>query len=376
MPEGSVIMSAPVRVLHVLQRMEPAGVQMLLMNLYRHMDREKVQFDFLVHYTAPQFFDKEIEKLGGKIYRLSVREDYNFFRYWHQLNFFFREHPEYRIVHGHMHSLGMFYLSAAEKNGVPVRIAHAHTNGILNDAKKQIKQYMNNHFADHATDLFACSESAGKFMFGQKTYRVINNAIDSTLFCFDANKRQEKRRELGIDDQFVIGCVGRFTPEKNQKYSIDVFRKVLKRRENATLLLIGSGPMEQEVKAYAAANGLDGKTLFIGNRRDMPELYMAMDVFLFPSVFEGLGIVGVEAQAAGTPTVATDTLPREISVTPLIHRLPLGNVEEWADMIEMAYRDPERHQNMMHYIQSASYDITGVASWLQDFYLSKAAENE
>ena len=364
-------MENPIRILHVLQRMEQAGVQTLLMNLYRHIDRKKVQFDFLVHYAEPQFFDNEIEKMGGRIFRLSVREDYNFLKYRRELKDFFQEHKEYRIVHGHMHTLGLFYLSAAEKAGVPVRVAHSHTNNTLNDAKKFVKLYMNKQYAKHATDLFACSSDAGKYMFGKRQFKVINNAIDSEYFQYDEKKRIDKRKELGISDSFVIGNVGRFTGQKNQKYSIDILGAILNRRPGALLLLIGTGPMEEEIKEYVNEKGLQNNVMFLGNRRDMAELYMAMDVFLFPSLFEGLGIVGVEAQAAGTPVVCTDSLPKEIDVTPLIYRLPLGNVEEWAHTVIKANESLEKHTNMRQYLIDAQYDINELASWLQDFYLAK-----
>ena len=351
--------------------MEPAGVQTLLMSIYRQIDRQKVQFDFLVHYTAPQFFDEEIEKLGGKIYRLSVREDYNLIKYLHALREFFKQHPEYKIVHGHMHSLGAFYLSAAEKAGVPVRIAHSHTNSTQNDAKKYLKLFMNKQYAKHATDLFACSSDAGHYMFGDKPFTVINNAIDSENFCFDAAKRVQERKELDIANNFVVGSVGRFTLQKNQKFSVDVFEQLLSVRNDAILLLIGSGPMEDEVKAYVDEKGLTEKVRFLGNRRDVGELYMAMDVFLFPSLFEGLGIVGVEAQAAGTPTVCTDTLPREINVSSLLYRLPRGNAKEWAEKAIEASNNPKAHSDMRDDIKAADYDIRDIAKGLEEFYLAK-----
>ena len=211
-------MSEPIRVLHVLQRMELAGVQTLLMNVYRKIDRTKVQFDFLVHYTEPQFFDKEIKELGGRIYRLSIREDYNLFKYYLDLNIFFKEHTEYQIVHGHMHSLGAIYLHIAKKCGVKVRIAHSHTNSTQKDVKRLLKVIMNHLYSLEATDLFACSQSAGKYMFGSKKFRVINNAIITDIFLFSAEKRKQKRKELGIADEFVIGCIGRFEDKSQSNF--------------------------------------------------------------------------------------------------------------------------------------------------------------
>lgn len=365
-------MGGTIRILHVLQRMEAAGVQTLLMNLYRNIDRSKVQFDFLVHYTKPQFFDDEIESLGGKIYRMSVREDLNFIKYTHALKNFFDEHPEYKIVHGHMHSLGAFYLKAAKQHHVPVRIAHSHTNATQNDMKKLVKTWMNKRYAKYATDLMACSEAAGKYMFGDASFKVVNNAIDAERFAFDQKSRQQKRCELKIDDKFVIGSIGRFEIQKNQKFSVQVFEQYLKQNTDAVLLLVGSGSMEKEVKEFVASKQLTDKVMFLGNRSDVAELYQAMDVFLMPSLFEGLGIVGVEAQAAGTPVVCTDTLPHEIDISPLINRVSLSEpLTVWAEAVDHASKNGLRHSDMREYLKRANYDIHSLAVWLQDFYLEK-----
>lgn len=364
----------PIRVLHVLQRMEAAGVQTLLMNLYRSIDRSKVQFDFLVHYKEHQFFDDEIEALGGKIYRLSVREDYNFVKYCKDLDSFFEEHNEYKIVHGHMHSLGAIYLHYAKKHGVPVRIAHSHTNSTQNDAKKFIKQIMNSLYKKDATDLFACSEAAGEYMFGIEHFTVINNAILTDNFLFSQDKRDKKRKELGVVNKFVVGNVGRFEIQKNQKFLVDVFSVLHEMIPESKLLLIGTGSMLEEVKKKVNELGLNDAVSFLGNRKDVAELYMAMDVFAFPSLFEGLGIVGVEAQAAGTPCVCTDTLPKEIDVTPLLYRMPLENgINDWAKALIDAKESGYAHSNMKQYITNANYDMTALAKQLEDFYLAKTS---
>lgn len=368
-------MSEPIRVLHILQRMEAAGVQTLLMNLYRKIDRNKVQFDFLVHYTAPQFFDEEIEALGGKIYRFSVREDYNFPKYYRDLNNFFKVHTEYKIVHGHMHSLGGIYLHVAKKNGVPVRIAHSHTNSTQKDVKQFVKILMNHLYAVDANVLFACSDAAGRYMFGSKQFEVINNAIITDNFVYSVASRQNKRRELNIADKFVIGSVGRFEIQKNQRFTVEVFEKINKVRPDSVLLLIGAGSKQDEIKALVTEKGLKEKVMFLGNRRDVAELYQAMDVFVMPSLFEGLGIVGIEAQAAGTPVVCTDTLPIEIDVSPLIYRLSLErSADEWAGVVIKAADNPQRHKNMKPYIVKANYDMDVLAKRMQAFYINSAQD--
>lgn len=363
----------PIRVLHILQRMEAAGVQTLLMNIYKNIDRNKVQFDFLVHYETPQFFDDEIEKLGGKVYRMSFREDFNIVKYIKDLNNFFKSHPEYKIVHGHMHSLGAIYLGVAKKYNVPVRIAHSHTNCTQRDIKRFFKLFMNKRFAKNATELFACSEEAGKYMFNKKKFTIINNAIDSNRFRFNKQIREEKRNELKLADFIVIGCVGRFEIQKNQKFSIKIFKEFMKIKPKSKLLFIGSGSMEEEIKEIVREDAdLTENIEFLGNRHDMPELFQAMDVFLFPSLFEGLGIAGVEAQAAGTPVVCTDTLPKEINVTPLIYRTSLKESEKvWSKEIEKALENKMIHSDMSEYIKKSKYDIKDIAKFLQEFYINK-----
>lgn len=357
------------RVLHVLQRMEPAGVQTLLMNLYKNIDRNKIQFDFLVHYKTPQFFDDEIKKMGGNVFRLSFREDYNLFKYLRDLDMFFKKHQNYKIVHGHMHTLGFFYLKAAKKNGIPIRIAHAHTNNTQKDFKLVFKLIMNKLYAKYATHLFACSEDAGVYMFGKKKFKVINNAIDSNKFRFNEKNRNEIRKELNIENNFVIGCVGRFTKQKNQKFSLEIYKELLKKIPKSKLLFIGTGEMENEVKELVNNYGLNNNVLFLENRNDMEKIYCAMDVFLFPSLFEGLGIVGVEAQAAGTPVVCTDTLPSEMSVTPLVYRVSLNNgVDKWVDAILEAKDNKQNHTDMSKYIKENNYDIENLANYLAKFY--------
>lgn len=363
-------MTEPIRVLHILQRMEAAGVQTLLMNIYRKIDRTKVQFDFLVHYKERQFFDDEIEALGGKIYRLSVREDYNFFRYYRELNLFFKHHKEYKIVHGHMHSLGAIYLHVAKKHGIKVRIAHSHTNNTQHDFKRVFKLIMNRLYAHNATKLFACSKSAGIYMFGKRNFEVINNAIITDRFIFSENIREKKRRELGVEKKIVVGCVGRFEKQKNQLFSIRIFETLYKIDPRVFLLFVGTGSMEEEIKELVKKKKLSDSVVFLGNRNDVAELYQAMDVFLMPSLFEGLGIVGIEAQAAGTPMVCTDTLPCEINVTPLIKRVSLdASVEKWSDAIIEISRHPLTHSNMKKYIVDAHYDMDSLVKRIQKYYL-------
>ena len=363
-------MSEPIRILHILQRMEPAGVQTLLMNIYRNIDRKKIQFDFLVHYKTPQFFDKEIEKMGGKIYRCSVREDYNLPKYIIELHESLKEHTEYHIVHGHMHSLGNIYLKAAKDNGVKIRIAHSHTNNTQTDFKKPIKVVMNKLYSKYATHLFACSDIAGKYMFKNQQFTVINNGIDSTKFKFDSRKREEIRSELELKNEKLIGMVGRFEKSKNQLFAIEVFKEFCKTDSNSKLLFVGTGSLENKIKEKVLKEGLKEKVIFLKNRRDIDKIYCAMDAFLFPSLFEGLGIVAIEAQTAGTPVICTDTLPSEINITPIIYRVSLKeSAENWSKKIKEAMSNDLVHTDTTSYTIKANYDIKDISKKLEQFYL-------
>lgn len=374
---GGKYMKEPIRVLHVIQRMEAGGSQSFIMNLYRNIDRTQVQFDFLVHYKEHQYYDDEIEALGGKIYRLTFREDLNIVRYLKELNDFFVKHPEYKVVHGHMHSLGVVYLHYAKKYGVPTRIAHSHTTSTQNNAKKYLKQIMVKLYKRDATDYFACSKLAGEYMFAKENFTVINNAITSSEFVFSDEKRKQKRKELGIEDKIVIGNIGRIELVKNHRFTVRLFNEFHSKYTDSVLLLIGSGSLEKEIKLQVRKLGLTDCVKFLGNRKDVSELYMAMDAFLFPSLFEGLGIVGVEAQAAGTPVVCTDTLPDEINVTDLLDRVSLdAPLAKWIEAMERAIYNRKAHKDMSKEIIAANYDIAELTKKIQLFYLNRTKNSK
>ncbi|WP_317395478.1 glycosyltransferase family 1 protein [Faecalicoccus pleomorphus] len=357
-----------IRILHIVPNMQAGGLETLIMSWYRNIDRSKVQFDFLVHYQGKFFYDDEIERLGGKIYHLSVRDDNNFIKYLHDLDSFFKEHMEYKIVHGHMESLGQFYFRAAKKYGVPVRIAHSHNSATEPTLKGKVKGILAKRFPMYATHCFACSELAGRFMFGDRDFTVIKNAIDLSRFQYDEKIRTEMRAELNLTDKFVIGHVGRFCTQKNHKYLIDVFEQIHKGNSNAILLLIGKGELLEEVKAYVAQKSLSGCVQFLGVRDDVNKLYDAMDVFVFPSIFEGLGIVAIEAQESRLMTVCSDVVPKEANVTEYYKAISLQeSPEKWAESI-CKYANGYEKKDVTDKIRNAGYDIKKSASMLQQFY--------
>lgn len=364
-------MSEVKRILHVVPNMQAGGLETLIMNIYRNINRDKVQFDFLVHYQGDFFFDNEIRNLGGKIYKLSIRDDNNFIKYLKDLRHFFYEHKEYSIVHGHMESLGRFYLKEAKRNKIPIRIAHSHNSSTEKTIKGYVKSLLLKEYDKYATDLFACSKQAGNYMFKNKEFLVLNNAIDTEKFSFDQNIRNEVRKELDIKDKFVIGHIGRFCEQKNHKFIIEIFEKVLKRNKNSVLILVGSGELEDNIKELVKIKGIEDNVKFLGVRKDIPNIYMAMDCFLFPSLFEGLGIVAIEAQCSGLPVIASDVIPEEANVTDKFCKVSLNeSVEKWADIVN-AFSNNIVRNNESENVKEAGFDIKELTKKLEKYYLGE-----
>lgn len=366
-------MGEPIRVLHVLQRMEAGGTQAFLMNLYRNIDREKVQFDFMVEYAERQFYDDEIESLGGRIFRSSFREDYNLPRFKKFLSDFFAEHPEYRIVHCHAYTIGYFVLKAAEEAGVTVRIAHSHNNN-MSGLTVPLKIVMRSLFPVHATHLMAASTEAGRFLFGGRDFTVVKNAIDIDRFHYDADVRRQVRDELDLGCSFVVGNVGRLHQQKNQAFLLDIFNEILALEPKARLLMVGSGPLHDELVRKAESLGICDDIILLSNRSDMNRIYQAMDVFALPSLYEGLGIVAIEAQSSGLPTICSDGVAEDANVSPLFQRVPLdAGATAWARTIlgNWGKRDSELGAAGA---KEHGFDVRENSAKIQEWYLREGAE--
>lgn len=371
-------MNGPIRVLQVVAKMNLAGTESMLMNYYRHVDREKVQFDFAVCTEEKCDFEDEIRALGGRIIRYPRYRGVNHFAYCRWWNAFFSGHREYRIVHGHIGSTAAIYLSAAKKHGC-LAIAHSHgTKEPLNlhSLLYGIYSYPTRYIADC---FFGCSMQALEDRYGTdiahdaRRARVLNNAIEPARYAFSEETRKSRRRELGIDEQaFVIGTVGRLTLQKNPAETVRILAELKRRGVKFRFLWTGVGEMRQEIEEKLAESGLSDSVMMLGTRTDVPELLQAMDVFILPSLWEGLGIVAVEAQAAGLPTLVSDAVPREASVTELCRFLPLGDASVWADAV-ISSRGRKRTVTTEE-IRRAHYDIAESAKWLEDFYLRQTLE--
>lgn len=367
----------PIRVLNMFTVMDRGGAETMVMNYYRHIDRTKVQFDFLVHREQRGAYDDEIERMGGRIYRMCPIYPQNFSRYKRDLRTFFRAHPEYKIIHSHMSELGYFAFREAERQGVPVRICHAHNAPHGFDVKMIMRTYFKKRMMPYLTHLFMCGEESGKWLYGEKNksrFIMLNNAIDAALYSFDASKREKMRQQLGLTDELVIGHVGRFNPQKNHPFLLDTFAALLKKEPSAVLLLVGGGEGMPKIQAKVQELGIAEHVRFLGVRSDVADLMQAMDVFVFPSLYEGLGIALVEAQAAGLPCVVSDTIPHEAYLTDLVDSEKLSAPEEkWAEKILALRVVPrtDRHEE----IAAHGFDISTEAVKLQEFYLKAYEQN-
>lgn len=360
-------MSKPIRVLHVLQRMEAGGTQTFLMNLYREIDKTKIQFDFLTEYPTKQFYDDEIEALGGKVYRSTVRLDGNI-RKFNKLVCKILIENEYKIIHVHAYTIGFFCLKVAKRCGVPIRIAHSHNNQMTRGVFYPAKIIMRRLYPIYANYFMACSEDAGKFLFPHQKYVVVKNAIDTHKFKFNESVREQARKELQFVDNFVVGNVGRLHKQKNQAFLLDVFKQILQYKPNAKLLMVGDGPLRKELIAKADSLGITSKLILLNNQRNMSRLYQAMDVFLLPSLFEGLGIVAIEAQTAGLPTFCSDGVSKDACVSTLFHCLPLGDADTWAKYILQSDNTRKPDEGFCG-AKSAGFDIADNAYHLQKWYI-------
>ena len=366
----------PIRVAQIIGKWVGGGVESVVMNYYRHIDRTKIQFDFVCDNDSINIPYDEIKKLGGRI--ILVPPYQKVFEYQKELIKIFKEN-NYKIVHSHINTLSIFPLRAAKKAGVPVRVAHSHSTTNKKEWKRNlVKQVLRPFSKVYATDYMCCSELAGRWLFGNKEYDkgnvyLLNNAIDLDKFKYDEKVRKNKRKELNIsDDTIVIGHIGRFVEQKNHRFLIDVFDELHKQNNNSLLLLVGQGPLMEEIKEKVKTLGLKDSVKFLGQRNDVNELYNAMDAFCLPSLYEGLGMVAVEAQVSGLLCVVSTEIPEIAKVTEKIVFINLeNNIKTWTETIFNHLKNANR-KNANFTDGLKKYDIKLEACKLEKKYLKKA----
>lgn len=360
--------------------MNRGGAETFIMNIYRNIDRKKVQFDFLLHTDENCDFNDEIRELGGRIFTVS-NPAYGKFptlkslkTYRKELNKFFVDHSSYKIVHAHMSGRSGDVLKAAKKHKVPDRIAHSHIALNQKDIKRLAYEVAGLSVRRNANHYLACSRIAGESLFGKKAFSknqvtIVNNSIKTDRFIFDREKREQIRARMGLEDKFVIGSIARFSPQKNHEFIIDIFNSLYQVNKQSLLLLVGDGELKSSIQKRVENLGLSESVRFLGVRSDIPELLQAFDVFLFPSLYEGLGIVAIEAQAAGLPTIVSEHIPEEAYVTDLIEKEYLRSSPNiWAKKILKFAQGIER-ADTSKIIKEKGYDIKETAAMMQDFYI-------
>lgn len=358
-----------IRVLQVVNNMHRAGLETMLMNYYRHIDREKIQFDFLTHRPEKDDYDDEIESMGGVVYHAPRLYPQNYPAYFKFMKQFFVEHSEYKIIHSHIDTMSFLPLLAGKKAGISVRIAHSHNTSIDKDFKRLLKNYFRSKITTVANYYCACGEEAGQFLFQGKEFDIIPNAVEAELFSFNEENRKRKRKELQLADQLVIGHIGRISYQKNHKFLIEIFHEILKMKKDAILLLIGIGEKELEIIQQVHKLGIENNVRFLGSRSDVDMLYQAMDVFVLPSLFEGIPVVGVEAQFANLSCFFSNKVPKEVDFSGKCKFVDLkDNAKTWAETIVNDYQESKPRSDNNACIKNSYYDIEVAYKELENYY--------
>lgn len=364
----------PVRVLQVVAELGMGGIQSFLMNVYRNIDREQIQFDFLLNMDNKGVFEDEIEKMGGHIYRVTSR-NISFAKNKKDLEHFFQEHTEYKCIHCHFSNLSyLMPLKIAAKYNVPTRIIHSHSTHLpSNPIHKIIHEYNRNRLDAVATDFYACSDLAGKWLFegtnGFSREVIINNGIQTGKYVFNEQVRTKYRKELGIQDNIVIGNVGRLCEPKNHPFLLDVFSELRKMHSNAVLVLVGDGPDKDAVEQKVRELGIETSVKMLGMRKDVPEILQAFDCFLMPSKWEGFPVALLEAEAAGLPAYVSDTVTTQAQINHNVNYLSLDlGANKWAKIMHEQMSKWTRIGNAEGIVE-AGFDIDSTVKYLTAKYI-------
>ena len=358
--------------------MDRGGAEAMIMNYMRNIDRDVIKFDFLTNRDYKAAYEDEIKSLGGRVYHMCPMYPKQFGQYKREVREFLTEHPEYKIVHSNLEERSYFALKEAKKLGVPVRISHSHNRPLGVNAKLLVRYYFRFMLKYYNTHMFACGVEAGDWLYGRKNRDkviIMKNAIDALQYRYNEKIQNDVRRELGIEGKKVIGHVGRFFPQKNHDFLIDIFKAVHDREPNTVLLLVGGGEaddsLKNQIKAKAEELGLGNSVRFLGVREDVERVVQAFDLFVLPSLFEGLPVTMVEAQAAGLKCVISDKVPIQCDITGNVSVMKLeDSPEKWAEKICDLLKHCEK-QDTYERIVAAGFDIKENAKWLEEFYVEE-----
>lgn len=367
------------RVAHIIGKYVGGGVEQFVLNYYQWIDKNKIQFDFICDEDSTSIPYDIIQCLGGRVILIPPYQ--NIVKYQKQLRIILEEN-KYLIVHSHINTLSILPLYVAQKAKVPIRIAHSHATSSNKEIKRNfIKMFLRPYSKVFSTHYVACSDVAGKWLFGKKTFEqkgmVINNAIDLEKFKYNEDIRKEKRKELNISDStIVIGNVGRIVETKNQNFLIDVFEKLIKKTQgNYILMIIGRGPLENDLKNKVKDYGLENRVFFCGQKEDVYNYYQIFDIFALPSFYEGFGMSLLEAQVSNLPCLISDSVPESAIFNENVKKKSLNcNIDDWIDSLVMMSNNKTRH-NQVKRIQENGFDIKNEVKKLENYYLS-LIENE
>ena len=368
-----MVYQKPIRVLHVFSRMDRGGAETMIMNLYRNIDRENVQFDFVVHTQDTCAYDKEILKLGGIIYHAPYIKLKYLISYLKWLVVFFDTNTSYAVIHSHLRSVAIIYILIAKMKKIPT-IIHSHSTSSGSGAKAIIKnllQFPLRYIADY---LFACSLNSGEWLFGKRAckknnFYILKNAIDTTLFEFSEIRRAELRNILQIDQCLVVGHVGRLIEAKNHTFLLRIFKKIQLEYPNSLLLIIGDGQLKEQITKEVKRLNLTHSVRLLGTREDIRDLLQVMDIMIFPSLWEGFPVTLIEAQTSGLKCFVSDCISSDVKVTDLIYYLPLNeSADFWCTNI-LQHKD-YRRKSMTDFVQNSGFDINETSKWLENFYIS------
>jgi glycosyltransferase involved in cell wall biosynthesis len=366
-------MKKPIRILQVVTIMNLGGLESFLMNLYRNIDRKKIQFDFLMHRQEKGAFDEEIHALGGKIFKLNPIRPHRYFQYQKELKTFFKKHSKYTIIHSHINENNTLVLSVAKKAGFKIRIAHSHASATTNKYK-YFREILIRRLSKYSTHNIACSLKAGEWLFKNKSYIIMNNSIDVSKFKFNATTRKKKRDLLNINEfDTVIGNVSRMSSVKNHHFIIKIFAAYHILNPNSKLILIGDGELKESIQKQIHSLGLANKVILTGAIQNPQDYLSAIDLYLFPSLIEGFGIALVEAQCNGLPILMSDTIAKDVILTNLPYQKSLQESEvAWANKIlelDTFYEDNDRLK-YSKVIKEKGFDIEKNAGELESYYLN------
>lgn len=355
------------RVLQYIGSLDRGGAQSAILNLYKEIDRNEWQFDFVTHDKACGDLEPLVCSYGGRVFHLPSLESAGLFKFVSNWSSFFSDHDEWRVLHSHMRSTASLVVPVAKKAGLAT-IVHSHStrnDGGIKTVVKAALQYPIRFESDY---FVGCSSEAGRWLFGERAfnsdrYLYLPNAIDIDRYAFDENMRSSLRGQLELDGKLVFGHVGRLHESKNHGFLIQVFKELKKKYPNSILLLVGDGPLHGQIECTIKAEGLTDSVVLLGNRSDVPELLQAMDAFVFPSKWEGLPVSVVEALASGLPCYISDTLTHDVDICNEVTRLPIDDPRLWADSITIPFRIDAKRD-----IEAAGFDIHDSARKLVDLY--------